>query len=195
MGKEGVSDDELAASIDGALAQADENGEQKKKDPHADEPIPDNYRPPPKQDVKRKERRERPNIHNHPLLKSMDLSFVGGFNDGRAKQKGPIGLLGEMGRAQRQGQYGFTLAHTQQPAYAAPSPYGAQPVYGQPVYAQPSPYGAPRYAQPVYAQPRYAQPVYAQPRYGQPVYGAYGRAPVYGQPQYAQPVYGRPQYA
>ena len=49
-----VTDEELAASIDGALAQADENGEQKKKDPHADEPVPDNYRPPPKQNVKRK---------------------------------------------------------------------------------------------------------------------------------------------
>ena len=110
-----VTDEDLAASIDGALAQADENGEQKKKDPHADEPVPDNYRPPPKQNVKRKERRERPNIHNHPLLKSMDLSFVGGFNDGRAKKKGPIGLLGEMGKAQRQGQYGFTPAHVQQP--------------------------------------------------------------------------------
>ena len=82
----GPTDDELAASIDGALAQADENGEQKKKNPHEDEPVPDNYRPPPKQDVKRKERRERPNIHDHPLLKSMDLSFVGGFNDGRAKK-------------------------------------------------------------------------------------------------------------
>ena len=81
-----VTDEDLAASIDGALAQANENGEQKKKDPHADEPVPDNYRPPPKQNVRRKERRERPNIHNHPLLKSMDLSFVGGFNDGRAKK-------------------------------------------------------------------------------------------------------------
>ena len=110
-----VTDEDLAASIDGALAQANENGEQKKKDPHADEPVPDNYRPPPKQNVRRKERRERPNIHNHPLLKSMDLSFVGGFNDGRANKKGPIGLLGEMGKAQRQGQYGFTPAHVQQP--------------------------------------------------------------------------------
>ena len=81
-----VTDEDLAASIDGALAQANENGEQKKKNPHDDEPVPDNYRPPPKQNVKRKERRERPNIHNHPLLKSMDLSFVGGFNDGRAKK-------------------------------------------------------------------------------------------------------------
>merc|ERR1711971_271747 len=105
---EGISDEALTASIDGALAQADENGSsEQKKNPQEDEPIPDNYRPPPKQDVKRKERRERPNIHNHPLLKSMDLSFVGGFNDGRAKKKGPIGLLGEMGKAQRQGQYGF----------------------------------------------------------------------------------------
>ena len=110
-----VTDEDLAASIDGALAQANENGEQKKKNPHDDEPVPDNYRPPPKQNVKRKERRERPNIHNHPLLKSMDLSFVGGFNDGRAKKTGPIGLLGEMGKAQRQGQYGFTPAHVQQP--------------------------------------------------------------------------------
>ena len=81
-----VTDEDLAASIDGALAQANENGEQKKKNPHDDEPVPDNYRPPPKQNVRRKERRERPNIHNHPLLKSMDLSFVGGFNDGRAKK-------------------------------------------------------------------------------------------------------------
>ena len=112
--EKGVSNEDLAASIDGALAQADENGEQKKKNPVEDEPIPDNYRPPPKQDIKRKERRERPNIHNHPLLKSMDLSFVGGFNDGRAKKKGPIGMLGEMGKAQRQGQYGFTPAHVQQ---------------------------------------------------------------------------------
>ena len=81
-----VTDEDLAASIDGALAQANENGEQKRKNPQDDEPVPDNYRPPPKQNVRRKERRERPNIHNHPLLKSMDLSFVGGFNDGRAKK-------------------------------------------------------------------------------------------------------------
>ena len=114
---DGPSNEELAESIDGALAQADENGEGEKKTKPEDEPIPDNYRPPPKQDIKRKERRERPNIHNHPLLKSMDLSFVGGFNDGRAKKKGPIGLLGEMGKAQRQGQYGFTPAHVQTPVY------------------------------------------------------------------------------
>ena len=95
--EEGPSNEDLAASIDGALALADENGEGEKEVKPEDEPIPDNYRPPPKQDIKRKERRERPNIHNHPLLKSMDLSFVGGFNDGRAKKKGPIGLLGEMG--------------------------------------------------------------------------------------------------
>lgn len=140
--EEGISDEALAASIDGALAQANENGEESKKNPKEDEPIPDNYRPPPKQDIKRKERRERPNIHDHPLLKSMDLSFVGGFNDGRTKKKGPIGLLGEMGKAQRQGQYGFTPAHVQPApvAYAHPqSPYGVQPVYGQPVYAQPRP--------------------------------------------------------
>ena len=128
---EGISNEALAESIDGALAQADENGEGEKEKKPEDEPIPDNYRPPPKQDIKRKERRERPNIHNHPLLKSMDLSFVGGFNDGRANKKGPIGLLGEMGKAQRQGQYGFTPAHVQaQPAYG-------QPVYGQPVYVRP----------------------------------------------------------
>ena len=110
--EDGISNEDLAASIDGALAQADENGEAGEKEVKPeDEPIPDNYRPPPKQNIKRKERRERPNIHDHPLLKSMDLSFVGGFNDGRAKKSGPIGLLGEMGKAQRQGQYGFTPAH------------------------------------------------------------------------------------
>lgn len=40
--------------------------------------IPNNYRPPPKQNQKPRERRERPNIFDHGLLKSMDLSFVGG---------------------------------------------------------------------------------------------------------------------
>lgn len=38
--------------------------------------MPNNYRPPPEQDVKPRERRERPDIHDHGLLKSMDLGFV-----------------------------------------------------------------------------------------------------------------------
>ena len=39
--------------------------------------VPDNYRAPPKQDQTSRGPRERPNIFDHPLLKSMDLTFVG----------------------------------------------------------------------------------------------------------------------
>ncbi len=70
----------IAAQIDEAMAQAG----QQEHDDHADDPIPDNYRPPPKQDIRRRERRERPDIHSHALLKSMDLGFVSnGFGSRR----------------------------------------------------------------------------------------------------------------
>ena len=57
------------------------------KDAAHQQPTPDNYRPPPVQDHKRREARERTNIHDHALLKSMDLSFVsGGFQNQNAQQ-------------------------------------------------------------------------------------------------------------
>ena len=65
----------------------------KKKDDGSDDPIPNNYRPPPKQNVKPKKRRERPDIHDHNLLKSMDLKYVTNGFDERPKS-GAIGFLG-----------------------------------------------------------------------------------------------------
>ena len=62
-------------------------------------PVPDNYRPPPKQDVKPRARRDRPNIHDHGLLKSMDLDFVSSSFDAPANRRstGPIGFLSQGG--------------------------------------------------------------------------------------------------
>lgn len=70
--------------------------------------MPNNYRPPPKQNQKPRERRERPNIFDHGLLKSMDLSFVGGDlanprtrgggSSGKVKHGAPIGYLSQGGR-------------------------------------------------------------------------------------------------
>ena len=59
------------------------------------QPSPDNYRPPPTQDHSRREARERPNIHDHALLKSMDLSFVsGGFQNGGGNSGSAAGMIG-----------------------------------------------------------------------------------------------------
>ena len=119
-------------------------------------PDPDNYRPPPVQDHSRRERRERPNIHDHALLKSMDLSFVsGGFQNQNQNRGSTVSLLGgSLG--------GLSGGYQQQPvAYAQPQ-YNQ---YGQQILAQPQQvYGQP---QQVYGQP---QQVYGQPQqvYGQP---------------------------
>ena len=69
--------------------------------------MPNNYRPPPKQNQKPRERRERPNIFDHGLLKSMDLSFVGGDlanprsrgggSNPKPKHGSPIGYLSQGG--------------------------------------------------------------------------------------------------
>jgi len=95
----------IAAQIDDAMAQA---GQQEHED-RDDDPVPDNYRPPPKQDIRRRERRERPDIHSHALLKSMDLGFVSnGFGSSRPKEDGPIGFLGnaQQERPQQRGMMG-----------------------------------------------------------------------------------------
>ena len=85
-GLEGIA---VAAAIDETLAKETVT---KKKD-RSNDPVPDNYRPPPKQNVKPKKRRERPDIHDHNLLKSMDLSYVTNGFDERPKA-GAIGFLG-----------------------------------------------------------------------------------------------------
>ena len=61
--------------------------------------VPDNYRAPPTQNVKARERRDRPNIHDHGLLKSMDLGFVSGSFDTPTNRRstGPIGFLSQGG--------------------------------------------------------------------------------------------------
>lgn len=85
-GLEGIA---VAAAIDETLAKETVT---KKKD-RSNDPVPNNYRPPPKQNVKPKKRRERPDIHDHNLLKSMDLSYVTNGFDERPKA-GAIGFLG-----------------------------------------------------------------------------------------------------
>ena len=85
-GLEGIA---VAAAIDETLAKETVS---KKKD-KSNDPIPDNYRPPPKQNVKPKKRRERPDIHDHNLLKSMDLTYVTNGFEERPKA-GAIGFLG-----------------------------------------------------------------------------------------------------
>ncbi len=88
----GPTNEAIAASIDETMA----NAGQVEEDNPMNDPIPDNYRPPPVQDIRRRERRERPDIHAHALLKSMDLGFVNnGFGGNqRPKEDGPIGFLG-----------------------------------------------------------------------------------------------------
>lgn len=67
---------EISDSIDDSLNANDKGPEIK-----APESDPNNMRHAPKQDHTVREARERPNIHDHALLKSMDMSFVGGgFN-------------------------------------------------------------------------------------------------------------------
>ena len=52
--------------------------------------APDNSRPPPEQKVRARERKERPDIFAHPLLKSMDTSWVTGeFNRSQEGQSKP----------------------------------------------------------------------------------------------------------
>lgn len=63
-----------AALIDAAFERVadDQHGEDE-----APAEVPNNYRAPPKQNQEPRGPRERPNIFDHALLKSMDLSFVG----------------------------------------------------------------------------------------------------------------------
>ena len=67
-----ATDEAIVGAIDGAFAKTDALG----APPQEYTPEPDNYRPPPVQDHSRRERRERPNIHDHGLLKSMNLNYV-----------------------------------------------------------------------------------------------------------------------
>jgi hypothetical protein len=67
----------ISDKIDGIMAKAGDDGEDSVLAATQGE-MPNNYRPPPVQNQKPRERRERPNIFDHGLLKSMDLSFVGG---------------------------------------------------------------------------------------------------------------------
>jgi len=81
-----------AAKIDGAFDKIGglANGKAAEERPAQ----PDNYRPPPVQNQQRRERRDRPNIHEHGLLKSMDLNYVSGGFDQPKPRAGPIGFLG-----------------------------------------------------------------------------------------------------
>ena len=117
---------------------------------------PNNMREAPVQDHSIRAARERPNIHDHALLNSMDLSFVGnGYNQSRIsglaalglvrpqQQPGAIGFLGSgagFGSGQNFGvgapglmqQYGGMSvgnAYGQQPGnpYAQGNAYGQQP--------------------------------------------------------------------
>ena len=68
------------------------SGDKKKQNPKANEPSPDNYRAPPKQNRKPKAARDRPDIFDHALLKSMDLSFVkDGFNSDGKQRTSAVG--------------------------------------------------------------------------------------------------------
>ena len=84
----------ISASIDGAFDKA----EALSAGATPSEPVvePDNYRPPPEQNHKRRERRERPNIHDHGLLRSMDLGYVNGSWQEKPKV-GAIGFLSDGG--------------------------------------------------------------------------------------------------
>jgi len=98
--------DAQAAIIDAAFDRS--AAQENKADTGEDDAVPDNYRPPPKQDIKRREARERPNIHDHALLQSMDLSFVsGGFQNGGDSGRGSSANLlsgGQYGAQQQVAQ-------------------------------------------------------------------------------------------
>lgn len=99
---EAETNEAISASIDGVIAAAGADGEAGLSHEHLNNPVPDNYRPPPVQDIQRRERRERPDIHNHGLLNSMDLSFVNGGFSGRSSGMG--GMMGGMGGGYQQQQ-------------------------------------------------------------------------------------------
>ena len=100
---EAETNEAISASIDNVIATAGAGAEAGLSHEHLNNPIPDNYRPPPVQDIQRRERRERPDIHNHGLLNSMDLSFVNGGFSGR-HSSGMGGMMGGMGGGYQQQQ-------------------------------------------------------------------------------------------
>ena len=100
---EAETNEAISASIDNVIATAGADAEAGLSHEHLNNPIPDNYRPPPVQDIQRRERRERPDIHNHGLLNSMDLSFVSGGFSGR-RSGGMGGMMGGMGGGYQQQQ-------------------------------------------------------------------------------------------
>ena len=116
---------EIAEHIDEAL-NANDNSKPEIKAPESD---PNNMRHAPKQDHSVREARERPNIHDHALLKSMDMSFVGGGFDSSASRSSGLAALGLVKAQPRAaGPIGFLGSGTgfvQQPM-AVMSPYGAQ---------------------------------------------------------------------
>ena len=157
---EKAQNEAISASIDATLNKA--GGAGQPPVPHPNHPMPDNYRPPPKQDHRRRQARVRPNIHDHGLLKSMDLSFVGGgFDQPKNRsgsvagllmgqsgfaapkpQPGPIGFLGSstgFGGQQNSllSQYGG-LGRANPLAVQQQQPYGVQQ---QPYGVQQQPYG------------------------------------------------------
>ena len=89
---EGQQAKDVVSAIDTTMAK----NSLKSKQPNLDDnPVPNNYRAPPKQNRKPKAARERPNIFDHQLLKSMDLSFVkdGFARDGSRQNPSAGGML------------------------------------------------------------------------------------------------------
>ena len=83
---------DVVSAIDTTMAKNSLKSKQPSLD---DNPVPNNYRAPPKQNRKPKAARERPNIFDHALLKSMDLSFVkdGFARDGSQQNPSAVGML------------------------------------------------------------------------------------------------------
>ena len=121
---------DVVSAIDTTMAKNSLKSKQPSLD---DNPVPNNYRAPPKQNRKPKAARERPNIFDHALLKSMDLSFVkdGFARDGSRQNPSAVGMLsgGKHGQPhQPQVQYVPTYNAYGQVVYtpvavAAPNPY------------------------------------------------------------------------
>lgn len=97
-GLEGELEGDLGAGLEGegleeGLAGIEaQSGPAGPPPPEYRPPPPDNYRAPPVQNQTRRGPRVRPDIHAHPLLQSMDLSFVG--NQFGGNNSGLGGLLG-----------------------------------------------------------------------------------------------------
>ena len=107
---EAVNHEEIADTIDDTFAQS--TGEDQVLEAEQPQPLLDNSRPPPEQNLSIGEARVRPNIFDHALLNSMDLSFVSQGFQQMDNQPSTLALLG--------GSYGGP----------APAAYQSKPTYG-----------------------------------------------------------------